>query len=59
MDSLPKDPIMLMSVVNTKLRDHYPSLDVLCEDMDINKDILTEKLAAAGFSYNSELNRFV
>ena len=34
---LPNDPIMLMSVVNTKLRDIYPSLERLCDDLDISE----------------------
>ena len=29
--SLPKDPVMLLSVVNTKLRDYYPNLDELAK----------------------------
>ena len=33
---LPKDPVMLLSVVNTKLRDYYTSLDALCEDMQLS-----------------------
>ena len=36
MENLPKDPMMLMSVINMKLRDFYPSLDELCEDMEID-----------------------
>ena len=36
--ALPSDPIMLLSVVNLKLRDFYPSLDALCDDMDADKD---------------------
>ena len=32
---LPKDPVMLLSVINTELRDKYPSLDALCEDREI------------------------
>ena len=55
---LPNDPIMLMSVINTKLRDIYPSLELLCEDMDISEKELTEKLEAAGFKYDAEQNRF-
>lgn len=57
--NLPTDPIMLYSVVNLKLRDFYSSLDALCEDMDVNKDELLEKLAHAGFSYDEEHNCFV
>ena len=41
---LPKDPILLLSVVNTKLRDYYPSLDALCDDMDVSREVLEEKL---------------
>lgn len=55
---LPNDPIMLMSVINTKLRDIYPSLDDLCEDMDISRSELEEKLRTAGFEYDPEQNRF-
>lgn len=58
MDNLPKDPMMLMSFINMKLRDFYPSLDDLCEDMDIDKGQLLEKLASAGFEYSAENNRF-
>lgn len=49
---------MLMSYVNTKLRDFYPSLEEMCEDMDISLSELTEKLEKAGFSYDREQNRF-
>ena len=49
---LPNDPIMLMSVINLKLRDFYSNLDALCEDMDIDKEELCEKLAFAGFKYD-------
>ena len=58
MDNRPKDPMMLMSLINMKLRDFYPSLDALCEDMDIDKGQLLEKLASAGFEYNQNLNKF-
>ena len=47
---LPKDPAMLFSVINMKLRDDYGSLDELCRKMDIDQDWLTQTLAAAGFS---------
>lgn len=58
MESLPKDPIMLMSVINMKLRDFYPSLDDLCEDMGIDRDEIENALGAAGFEYNDEQNKF-
>ncbi len=56
---LPSDPIMCMSVVNTKLRDLYGSLEALCEDLDEDRAALEEKLLAAGFRYDSERNQFV
>lgn len=58
MADYPKDPIMLMSWVNMKLRDFYPSLETLCEDLEIAKGDLLERLEAAGFEYNRELNKF-
>ena len=58
MENLPKDPMMLMSLINMKLRDFYPSLDARCEDMDIDIGQLLEKLASAGFEYNQNLNKF-
>ena len=59
MEQLPNDPIMLYSVINTKLRDFYPSLEALCADMGIEKNELNEKLNSAGFEYNKEINQFV
>ena len=53
---LPKDPMMLFSVINMKLRDCYSSLDELCEDMNVNKDELVNQLKAAGFEYSAEHN---
>ena len=55
---LPKDPMMLMSVINMKLRDFYSDLDALCEDLDIDRSELEKTLSAAGFEYNAELNKF-
>ncbi len=58
MENLPKDPLMLMSVINMKLRDFYPDLDALCDDMGIDRAEIEKALGAAGFEYNSEQNRF-
>lgn len=55
---LPNDPMMLFSVVNMKLRDTYPSLDKLCDDLHISKNSLVDKLKEAGFEYSSEHNKF-
>ena len=55
---LPKDPVMLMSVLNTKLRDEYHSLEALCEDLELDRDRLTVRLHEAGFDYDPERNQF-
>lgn len=56
---IPKDPAMLLSFVNMKLRDHYASLDALCEDLDTDRAELAERLAAIGYHYDREKNQFV
>ena len=58
MSTFPSDPFVLFSWINLKLRDFYPSLDVLCEDLEINKEELVKKLADAGFEYNENANKF-
>lgn len=55
---LPKDPMLLLSVLNMKLRDAYDSLDDLCEDLDEDRSELEEKLRAAGFVYDENRNQF-
>ena len=55
---MPEDAMMLYSFINTKLRDCYPSLDALCEDMGIEKKDVVQKLKTVGFEYNPEKNRF-
>ncbi len=55
---LPKDPMMLLSVINMKLRDFYSSLDELCEDMNVDKDELVNQLKAVVFEYSAEHNKF-
>ncbi len=56
---LPKDPLMLLSYVNMKLRDNYGSLDRLCEELDVNEQEITDSLASVGYHYNKERNQFV
>ena len=56
---LPKDPNMLLSVVNTLLRDHYSSVEELCDDRDEDPRELTDRLARAGYLYDPASNRFV
>lgn len=55
---LPNDPMILLSVLNTKLRDEYDSLEALCADLDEDREALEKKLAAAGYRYSEELHQF-
>lgn len=56
---IPKDPAMLLSFINLKLRDYYKSFDELCEDMGLDKKQITDKLALIDYAYDEETNRFV
>jgi len=56
---IPNDPVMLLSFINLKLRDFYASLDELCEDMDVDKQSIVEKLAGIDYHYSAEENRFI
>ncbi|MGN0774715.1 MAG: DUF4250 domain-containing protein [Candidatus Ventricola sp.] len=56
---LPSDPIMLLSVVNMKLRDSYASLEALCDDLDVSEADITAALAGIGYAYSKERNQFV
>ena len=55
---LPNDTMILLSYLNTRLRDDYASLDALCEDLDLSREELEKKLEAVGFAYDAEQNRF-
>jgi hypothetical protein len=58
-NQLPKDPAMLLSYINTKLRDEYKQgLDAFCSDMNINRDELEATLLKAGFEYSEQYNKF-
>ena len=56
---IPKDPVMLLSFVNLKLRDFYSSLDALCDDLDADKEEITEKLKSIDYVYDELKNQFV
>lgn len=56
---LPKDPVMLLSFVNMKLRDQYRDLEALCDDMDVSQQEITDKLGAINYHYQKEQNQFV
>lgn len=58
MEQLPQDPFILFSTINMLLRDKYASLNLLCDDLNINPADIEAKLATAGFEYNAEQNKF-
>lgn len=56
---MPQDPVMLLSFVNMKLRDFYPSLAAMCDDLDVDADELCARLASIDYHYDEEHNKFV
>lgn len=52
------DPTILLSIINTKLRDQYASLNILCEDLEITKEHILNKLNTIGYNYNETENQF-
>ena len=59
MSAIPSDPVILLSFLNTKLRDFSPDLDALCDDLQQDKTALTQKIAAIGYTYDSDKNQFI
>ena len=57
--ALPKDPYMLLSVLNMKLRDIYSDLDALCDDMEASPAEISEAMGKLGYEYSKEENQFV
>ena len=56
---LPQDPVILLSYINTKLRDHYTSLEDLCKSLGADPRPLEEKLASIDYTYDEGTNQFV
>jgi hypothetical protein len=57
--TIPQDPVILLSFINTYLRDYYTSLTDLCENLNINEAKLTEKLSRIEYVYDSNRNQFI
>ena len=57
--NLPKDPFMLLSFINTQLRDKFATLEACCDYYGIEVGRLKETLAALDYEYDERLNRFV
>lgn len=56
---IPQDPVMLLSYVNTQLRDYYDSLESLCADQGIDKVMLSEKMEQIDYRYDETTNQFI
>jgi hypothetical protein len=57
--SIPNDPVILLSYINTQLRDYYPNLEELCKSLVIDSDILIHKLESIDYYYNEKRNQFI
>ena len=55
---IPKDPAMLLSFINLKLRDFYGSFEAFCEDTGADAKEITDRLASIDYYYNPDSNRF-
>ncbi len=56
---LPQDPIILLSYVNTKLRDEYSSLEELCGALDADREELVRILESVNYRYSAQRNQFI
>ena len=56
--SLPSNPFVLLSYINTKLRDDYSSLDILVDDLSCSKEEIIKVLESINYFYNEDLNQF-
>ena len=59
MANIPKDPVMLLSYLNTQLRDFYPDMDELCRDLDLDRKTVDEAMASIDYAYDSAKNQYV
>lgn len=57
--NIPSDPAILLSFINTKLRDFYPSFTALCDDMELDAEEIKNKLSVIGYVYNETRNQFI
>lgn len=59
MANIPKDPVMLLSYLNTQLRDFYPDMDELCRALDLDRKMVDEAMASIDYAYDSAKNQYV
>ena len=59
MSNIPKDPVILLSFINTKLRNHYSSLQTLCDDLELDIQEVSSKLETMNYRYDPARNQFI
>lgn len=57
--SIPKDPVILLSYLNTQLRDFYPTLGELCKSMDLDQETIERSMQGLDYHYDSARNQFI
>ena len=57
--AIPTDPVILLSYLNTQLRDFYASLTELCDALELEEDEIKTKLAAIDYHYDADQNQFI
>ena len=57
--NLPNDPVILLSYINTQLRDHYSSFEELCKSLCVDADSILHKLNSIQYTYDKTINQFV
>lgn len=57
--SIPNDPVILLSYLNTQLRDHYSSLSELCDDLGLDIDAIVQKISGINYVYDAGKNQFI
>ena len=58
-NAIPSDPYILLSYINTRLRDEFDTLDALCDDLCIDVVELSARMATIGYTYDSLQNKFI
>lgn len=56
---IPQDPIILLSYVNTKLRDQFATLEEFCDTYDVEEDYIRDILSSVDYQYDEITNQFV
>ena len=59
LNMIPKDPAMLLSFINMRLRDYDMDLDALCDDLDVERSEIENTLAKIDYHYDTKRNQFV